>query len=125
MNRYDVSKALEEIQERLTYKPGQTFSLRIGGDYGPDQIFGTQSMTIVDADDPSSTIDPHQHTFNLETVAHYCELAGHDLDLLFHAILDDLLVQVIDFERHEALEFFRIDGECHRPPTHPPGHGEA
>lgn len=125
MNRYDVNKALEEIIERLTYKPGQTFKLRIGTDYGPDQVFGTHTMSLVDADDHASTIDHHQHTFNLKTVAHYCKVAGDDLDLLFHAILDDLLRQVIDFERHEAHEFFRIDGEHHRKPNHPPGHGET
>lgn len=124
MNRYDVQKALEEIIERLTYKPNHEFALWVAEDYGPAQVFGWQRMrNIVDADSREE-IKLHTHTFNLETVATYCERSGHDLDALFHTLLDDVLDQVIAFETHEAQEFFRIDGECHRRPYHPPGHGE-
>lgn len=123
MNRYDVKKALEEIIERLTYKPTHIFELRIGGDYGPDQVFGVQTMSVIDADS-GELIANHHHTFNLQTCSVYYARAGDDLDALFHAILDDLLDQVLEFEKHEAQEFFRIDGEPHRRPHHPEGHGE-
>lgn len=124
MNNYDVRKALEEIIERLTYKPTHKFGLRVGGDYGPDQVFGVQTMSVIDADS-RQVIPEHHHQFNLATVATYIQRADGDLDKLFHAILDDLLAEVIAFERHEAQEFFRIDGEPHRRPHHPEGHGDT
>lgn len=100
---------LASLVSRLTYKPGWTFELK-----ELDREQGSQGLTLCIA----ATVDD---SFGTEPI-HILHLmpvmpAAYDEETWARWLLD----QIILVEQHEAMEFFRIDGNNTFMPEHAPG----
>lgn len=101
---------LEDLVGRLSYRPGWKFWL---GEYDRGQ--GSEGLTL-------DVITRGYDSYNLaegETyqVHHYFPVppAAYNRRSWINWLFECLL----DVEKHECMEFFRLDGE----PVHPPAHG--
>ena len=101
---------LEMLVSRLVYKPGWTFSLR-----HIDRGQASVGLTLVVRTMNPDSYHPEEH----KPVLHYMIVPA--------ACYDErswrrwLLEQLFLIERHEACEFFQIDGERPYAPHHGPG----
>lgn len=101
---------LEDLVKRLTYKPGWVFEL-VDCDRGQG-CSGTTlqiSATVPDSWDPTQTVG-FLHLMPVPAAAYNRQSWQRWL-----------IRQIIDVETHEALEFFKVDGEPPFFPSHAPG----
>lgn len=106
----DSADVLADLVRRLTYKPRWTFELQeISRGQGCEGLTLMISATVPDSFGNGET-----------TVLHLMPVlpAAYDEEAWKRWILEQILL----VEQHEALEFFRIDGEQAYFPGHGPGH---
>jgi hypothetical protein len=101
---------LVSLVERLTYRPGWRFGL---GDIVRGQ--GSEGLTLI-------VTGTYPDTYNPDTmirVNHYFPVppAAYDERSWRRWLFD----RILEVERHEAAEFFQIDGERPYAPHHGPG----
>lgn len=103
--------ALERLVNALTYRPGWTFELVRGLDRGQDSAGLTLVITALTV----NSYPPHERT----RINHYMPVppAAYDERSWRRWLLDQCLL----VERHEACEFFTIDGDKPYAPSHGPG----
>lgn len=103
-------EALQRLLDELTYKPGWTFRLA-----DIDRGQGSRGLTLIILIHTSDSYDPER----TRSVAHYMIVpaASYDERSWRRWLLDQLLL----VERHEACEFFQIDGDRPYAPSHGPG----
>lgn len=102
--------ALADVVSRARYRPGWTFEL---GDM--PRHAGAHGLTLKIT---AQTVDSYSHG-EPYTAAHYFWVPAESHD--FASWQRWLFDQILLVERHEAMEFFTVDGE--RP--YPPGHGRG
>lgn len=106
----DATAILADVVSRLTYKPGWQFQLT-----ELDREQGSQGLTLCISATVPDSIDPAQTTTFLHLMP------------VFPAAFNErawtrwVMEQILLVERHEALEFFRVDGEAPYFPAHGPG----
>lgn len=109
--------AIGQVVDRATYKPGWTLELRESFSFGSAQapLVPETALTIrvqtVDSDDPERAF----------TVVHYFAGPPPGVAADEEASSAWLLGMIMMVERHEAREFFRVDGLRADPPGHGPG----
>lgn len=103
-------EVLETLVGRLRYKAGWRFWLA-----GLDRGQGSRGLTMV----IHITVPDSYHPDETISVNHYMLVppAAYDLRSWRRWLLDQILL----VERHEAVEFFTIDGEKPYAPSHGPG----
>lgn len=116
-------KDLEELVNLTTYRPGWQVTLidDAARDFAADDPERTKpigrglTLQIL-----TKTIDSYEHTNDRYRVAHWFIVPAATYNR--EAWLRWLFDRFVDVERHEAMEFFQVDG--HRPfaPVHAPGH---
>jgi len=101
---------LFELVERLTYKPGWIFQL-----VDLDRGQGSEGLTLVIRVTGLNSYNPEERF----TVLHYMIVpaASYNERSWRRWLLDQILL----VERHEACEWFQIDGEHVYGPNHAPG----
>lgn len=101
---------LEDLVARLTYKPGWQFDLE-DVDRGQGCVGTTLriSATVPDSWNPAESVD-FLHLMPVPAAAYNAQSWQRWL-----------VRQILDVETHEALEFFKIDGEAPYFPSHAPG----
>ncbi len=101
---------LESLVERLSYKKGWTFQL-----VDKDRGQGSEGLTLIITVRGPDSYHPDQFI----AVAHYMIVpaASYNERSWRRWLLDQILL----VERHEACEFFQIDGEHVYGPNHGPG----
>jgi hypothetical protein len=107
----ESTEILRGLVQRLTYKPKWRFDLA-----ELDREQGSQGLTLcISADGIPNSLDPSTTTSFLHLMP------------VFPAAFNErawqrwLLEQILLVERHESLEFFKIDGESPYFPAHGPG----
>lgn len=101
---------LADLVSRLTYRKGWMFSLR-----DVDRGQGSEGLTLSVYGQYPDTYNPEQ----LIRVVHYFPVPPAAYDE--RSWRRWLFERVLEVERHEAMEFFRIDGERPYAPHHGPG----
>jgi hypothetical protein len=103
---------LADLVERTTYRPG--WEVRLADE---DRGQGSRGLTLVVMTKGFDSYHPDRgenycvnHYFPVPPAAYNERSWRHWLLRAFCAV-----------EKHEAMEFFRIDGECVFPPAHGPG----
>lgn len=101
---------LWQLVERLQYKPGWRFTLE-----DLDRGQGSKGLTLVIRVRTPDSYHPEQ----MIGVAHYMLVppAAYDVRSWQRWLLD----QVLLVERHEACEFFQLEGDRPYAPSHGPG----
>lgn len=113
---------LAELVDGLTYKPGWTFTLRhmVREHEDPSDDSSPALSEGLTLDVVSLTHDSHHPERGLVyRVHHYVIVPPATFNRASWQRW--LLEQLLLIERHEAAEFFRIDGEQPYAPTHGPG----
>lgn len=93
---------LQHVLRKISYRPGWTFSMY---DYGSTSLLRTEfgiliRASVPDRDDPSRTIP-----LNFRTAVHVHDGAS-EAD-----VAREVLRRILEFEHHEACEFFKLDGD--------------
>lgn len=103
-------EALEKLIEKLEYKPRWTFTLE-----PQDRGQGSHGFTLCIC---ITTPDSYNHE-RLRSVMHYMPVppAAYDMRSWRRWLLEQILL----VERHEACEFFTLDGKKPYAPHHGPG----
>lgn len=105
----EATSVLAALVPRITYKPGWTFELQ---EISRGQ--GCEGLTLmIGATVPDSFGNGTVSVLHLMPVLP----AAYDEESWIRWILEQILL----VEQHEALEFFRIDGDQHYFPEHGPG----
>jgi hypothetical protein len=106
--------ALFDLVDRLTYRPGWTFALVRDLDRGQGSSGLTLDIVTLGYD------SYHPERGESYRVHHFMPVppAAYDRASWQRWLLEQLLL----VERHEAMEFFDIDGERPYAPNHGPGH---
>lgn len=105
----EATNVLAELVPRVTYKPGWTFTL---AEVSRGQ--GCEGLTLmIGATVKNSFADSNVDVLHLMPVLP----AAYDEESWTRWILEQILL----VEQHEALEFFRIDGDQPYFPEHSPG----
>lgn len=101
---------LADLVARTTYKPGWTLELR-----ELDREQGSQGLTLC----ISATVPDSLHPGQTVSFLHLMPVmpAAYDAETWTRWLLDQLLL----VEQHEALEFFKVDGNAPFFPEHAPG----
>lgn len=102
---------LSDLVQGLTYKPAWTLWLE-----DLDRSQGSSGLTLV----IRITTPDSYHPDRLRTVVHYFPVPP--AAYLLSSWQRWLLEQVLLVERHEAMEFFTVDGAKPYAPNHGPGH---
>jgi hypothetical protein len=105
----DAARVLAELVPRITYKPGWSFEL-----HEVDRGQGCEGLTLsIKAEVHDSFSDGMTNVWHLMPVlpAAYDERGWRRW----------ILEQILMVEQHEALEFYRVDGEQPFFPNHDPG----
>jgi hypothetical protein len=110
--------ALAAVVDRITYKRGWRIWLS-DQDRPTEQYAGSSGLTLcIGAVVPDSLSVPHDHGWAETTVEHWFAVPplAYDDETWQRWVLD----RIIDVETHEALEFFRVDGNAVYFPNHGP-----
>lgn len=110
VNEAPWPSVLAEQVDRLTYKRGWTFSLE-----DVDRGQGSRGLTLCVLINTPDSYHPDQ----MRNVMHYMPVPPAAFDA--RSWCRWLFEQVLLVERHEACEFFQIDGERPYAPSHGPG----
>lgn len=115
-------KELAALVEKTTYKPGWTFTLKhmVRENVDPADRSSAPLSEGLTLDIVSQTFDSHHpERGNNYRVHHYVIVPPATFNEASWQRW--ILERLLEIERHEACEFFRIDGEQPYAPTHGPG----
>jgi hypothetical protein len=103
---------LADLVEKLAYRPGWAFKL-VHADRGQGSVGLTLIITTLGYN------SYHPEDGENYRVSHYMIVPAASFNR--RSWENWLFEQLLDVEKHECMEFFRIDGEPTRPPAHGPG----